>query len=462
MWPRFGLKNSLKVAAFKAEINSSTATIVTVGTCTLTANQAGNANYNAAPEVTATVHITQGTQTISVFYPNSSLAAGATVQLTATGGGSPNLVTFTSGSTSICTVGASTAGANSTSVASLSVLAAGDCLLTANQAGDALYLAAAPVSLTLTIGAGSQIFYVHTDHLGTPRAITQASGNGKVWEWKNDDPFGANMPDENPSGIAGTFKYNLRFPGQYYDQETGTYYNYFRDYDPSVGRYVQSDPIGLRGGLNTYGYVGADPMTRIDSLGLSWFDAITNFLFNPADWAGFLSRSDRASREYAQLDGTSLQQLRGISQDLSLISSLPAAFVSGPAGPLSRGVSAQCLVNSGGKGGVLDGAAFAQKDFSNAFSRGGLFAGRTIDDVAASLRSGAMKPADVPIEYIVRDGNTLILNTRSAQALQQAGIPRSAWNAIDMTGNAAAQARLTNQLQGNGLTSQGVLNPTPR
>jgi RHS repeat-associated protein len=242
---------------------------VTVGTCTLTANQAGNANYNAAPEVTATVNITQGTQTMSVFYPNSSLAAGATVQLTATGGGSPNLVTFTSGSTSICTVSASTAGANSTSVANLSVLAAGDCLLTANQAGDALYLAAAPVSLTLTIGAGSQIFYVHTDHLGTPRTITQASGNGKVWEWKNDDPFGANMPDENPSGIAGTFKYNLRFPGQYYDQETGTYYNYFRDYDPSVGRYIQSDPIGLDGGINTYGYVKASPLMHVDPDGLN-------------------------------------------------------------------------------------------------------------------------------------------------------------------------------------------------
>jgi RHS repeat-associated protein len=219
--------------------------------------------------VTAAVNITQGMQTISVFYPNSSLAAGATVQLTATGGGSPNLVTFTSGSTSICTVGASTAGANSTSVASLSVLAAGDCLLTANQAGDALYLAAAPVSLTLTIGAGSQIFYVHTDHLGTPRAITQATGNGKVWEWKNDDPFGANMQDENPSGIAGNFKYNLRFPGQYYDQETGTYYNYFRDYDPSVGRYVQSDPIGLRGGINTFGYVEGAPLSLVDPLGLS-------------------------------------------------------------------------------------------------------------------------------------------------------------------------------------------------
>jgi hypothetical protein len=111
---------------------------------------------------------------------------------------------------------------------------------------------------------------------------------------------------------------------------------------------------------------------------------------------------------------------------------------------------------------VLDGANFAQKTFSPTFSSGGRFAGQTIDDVAGALRSGAMKAADVPIEYIVRDGNTLILNTRSAQALQQAGIPRSAWNAIDMTGDAAAQARLSGQLQRNGLTSQGIPNPTGR
>jgi RHS repeat-associated protein len=136
--------------------------------------------------------------------------------------------------------------------------------------------------LTLTIGAGSQIFYIHTDQLGTPRAITQASGNGKVWEWKNDDPFGANMPDENPSGIAGTFKYNLRFPGQYFDQETGTYYNYFRDYDPSVGRYVQSDPIGLAGGINTYGYVNANPLSLFDPFGLEiWWNGRNSWTDSP-------------------------------------------------------------------------------------------------------------------------------------------------------------------------------------
>jgi hypothetical protein len=66
-----------------------------------------------------------------------------------------------------------------------------------------------------------------------------------------------------------------------------------------------------------------------------------------------------------------------------------------------------------------------------------------------------MSPADVPIQYMIRDGHTLILNTRSAQALEQAGIPRSQWSAIDMTGVPAAETRLTNQLENNNLTSEG-------
>ncbi|MCZ8322218.1 MAG: RHS repeat-associated core domain-containing protein, partial [Novosphingobium sp.] len=66
----------------------------------------------------------------------------------------------------------------------------------------------------------------------------------------------------------GAFTYNPRFPGQFYDVESNLHYNYFRDYDPRIGRYVQSDPIGLAGGVNSYSYVEASPTSTVDPDGL--------------------------------------------------------------------------------------------------------------------------------------------------------------------------------------------------
>jgi RHS repeat-associated protein len=88
-----------------------------------------------------------------------------------------------------------------------------------------------------------------------------------VWRYESDDPFGNNAPNENPSGL-GNFTCNLRMPGQYYDKETNLQYNDFRDYEPAIGRYVQSDPIGLQGGINTYAYVGSNPLSYVDPDGL--------------------------------------------------------------------------------------------------------------------------------------------------------------------------------------------------
>jgi RHS repeat-associated protein len=86
-------------------------------------------------------------------------------------------------------------------------------------------------------------FYIAPDHLGAPHQITDATG-AVVWQW-NPDPFGNGDP-------SGSFTYELRFPGQFFDQATRLHYNYFRDYDPRMGRYIESDPIGLAGGINTY------------------------------------------------------------------------------------------------------------------------------------------------------------------------------------------------------------------
>jgi RHS repeat-associated protein len=109
------------------------------------------------------------------------------------------------------------------------------------------------------------VFFVWTDQLDTPRVISDDQ-NRIRWEWDANDPFGNNAPNEDPSGV-GAFSYNLRFPGQYFDAETGLRYNYFRDYDPAIGRYVESDPIGLEGGSSTFGYVEGNPLVYSDEQG---------------------------------------------------------------------------------------------------------------------------------------------------------------------------------------------------
>lgn len=140
---------------------------------------------------------------------------------------------------------------------------------------ETIYLGDLPIAV-VTPAQGSKppgIHYIYTDHLQTPRVITRASDNTMVWRWDEADPFGLYQPNENPSGV-GTFTYNPRFPGQVFDKETNNHYNYFRDYDPQTGRYVQSDPIGLMGGHNTYTYVGGNPLMRSDPFGLLELPAI--------------------------------------------------------------------------------------------------------------------------------------------------------------------------------------------
>jgi len=133
---------------------------------------------------------------------------------------------------------------------------------------ETVWLGDLPVATIQPNGTGGvNVFYIHADHLSTPKAITRPSDNAIVWRW-DQDPFGTAVPNQNPAGL-GVFVYSLRFPGQYYDAETGFSYNYHRDYDPGTGRYIESDPLGLRGGINTYAYVGGNPVSNIDPTGRS-------------------------------------------------------------------------------------------------------------------------------------------------------------------------------------------------
>ncbi|HUR21067.1 MAG TPA: RHS repeat-associated core domain-containing protein, partial [Vicinamibacterales bacterium] len=117
---------------------------------------------------------------------------------------------------------------------------------------------------------GTTYQYVETDHLGTPRAIINPATNTAIWRWDlTATAFGEHLADADPDLNALAYGFNLRYPGQYWDGIARIYYNYFRDYDAQTGRYLESDPIGLGGGVSTYAYVTSGPLTQADPLGLA-------------------------------------------------------------------------------------------------------------------------------------------------------------------------------------------------
>jgi RHS repeat-associated protein len=134
-------------------------------------------------------------------------------------------------------------------------------------------------NLPVATHQNGQTYAVHADHLGTPRVITDGSYT-EIWRW-DSDPFGTTAAKEDPDGDGNKLTYNLRFPGQYFDHETGLHYNYFRDYDPSTGRYIEADPIGVLYGKNTppkgrplnhlFTYAGNNPIRFDDPSGLDYW-----------------------------------------------------------------------------------------------------------------------------------------------------------------------------------------------
>ncbi|WP_431113068.1 RHS repeat-associated core domain-containing protein [Variovorax paradoxus] len=151
----------------------------------------------------------------------------------------------------------------------------------ARSAGQAQYIYLPTPSGPMPIAAviDGMTYAVHSDHLNTPRLLTNDS-NQPVWQWTYS-AFGEDPPtlaryrfavlDKAPNpGTTGMseLRFNLRYPGQYADEESGLFYNFFRSYDARTGRYTQADPIGLDGGWNRFGYVDGNPLSFADPDGL--------------------------------------------------------------------------------------------------------------------------------------------------------------------------------------------------
>jgi RHS repeat-associated protein len=162
-----------------------------------------------------------------------------------------------------------------------------------------------------TTGAGNiaaNIGYIWTDHLNTPRAITNAA-NDVVWKW-DSAPFGDTPANDKPTATLPAFTFNHRFPGQYFDKETGLHQNWHRDYDPALGRYVQFDPIGLRAGSNPFEYAGSAPTIYYDPTGLIAIVTCTRCASGSGQHACVVTEDDKVTFAFsANTSGTNTRQL---------------------------------------------------------------------------------------------------------------------------------------------------------
>jgi RHS repeat-associated protein len=224
-------------------------------------------------------------------------------------------------------------------------------------------------AIPIGIYRNRRIFAVHADHLGTPRLITDDS-NKPVWQWPysafgNNKPTGVLKATPNPKAAItnqpvllkatnAAIEANLRFPGQYFDEESNLSYNYFRSYSASQGRYSQPDPIGLDGGLNRFAYVDGNPLSFTDPLGLQsdrrpprpgWPDWLQppqpNYNCATAECAAGLTPTPSDNRSRKEMD---FGQCKMVCQ-ISLL--VPVAMCNAAAGGGLAGTAAAAVAKSG-------------------------------------------------------------------------------------------------------------------
>ncbi len=215
-----------------------------------------------------------------------------------------------------------------------------------------IYLPTANGPMPIAAIVNGVAYAVHSDHLNTPRKLTQPDGQ-VAWQWAYS-AFGDEQPtlgskrftNETTNPTTGStpipeVTFNLRYPGQYYDKESNLHYNYFRSYSAERGRYTQADPIGLEGGFNRFGYVGGNALGSVDPFGLMTLESWWN-----ASVAGFQSESFESAVMRA-LDGWPVgpAMIGGVGRSVVAMSTTPAMSVV----PQMAG-SAICAAKGGARG----------------------------------------------------------------------------------------------------------------
>ena len=145
---------------------------------------------------------------------------------------------------------------------------------------EVIYLPTASGPMPIATQINGRLYAIDSDHLNTPRRLTNSQGQ-VAWQWLISG-YGEVQPTTGAQGYAQNntgsrsyseaIKFDLRYPGQQWDEETGLAYNLHRYYDALTGRYIQADPIGLEGGWNRFGYVGGNPLGFIDPDGLQAYN----------------------------------------------------------------------------------------------------------------------------------------------------------------------------------------------
>ena len=356
--------------------------------------------------------------------------------------------------------------------------------------------------LEAVVNGPSQSSPVVSDIRGNGYAIYNAAQGSLSWYSSRVTAFGAvtgyqPLPLADGASVAQASAWR----GKWADI-TGLYCLGNRYYDPIAGNWLGADPLGHKADPSLYAFCNGDPVNSFDSDGriatqvgrevqTDW-NALPQFALNVGNnveqgnndfWTGAFNSAGGLANAAAHPINTTASAINGVStlaanltvdasgtlnnlcngfannfSDPNRASQFIGSLTFGAETTIAGGAALQTVNGALDVGAAAEGGAlrFSQTTASPWFSAQGDFAGQTISDVAGQLRAGTMSAADVPVQVVTMDGNTLIVNTRSSLALSQAGIPQSSWNLIDMTGNADVMNSITTRLGNNGLTTAGT------